>query len=489
MRIDANDHSAFVLPLPYEADSCIYFERIRALDYPILLDSNAQHSFGNFDIITAAPVATIQTLSEALCPTSQTHSYRVTEADSSTSIAHSELKAYLRKLTNTYTSNNTIDSQLIPFISGLFTVASYDYGKSLHIESKAHNYRWPDFFAGLYQWAININHKNQTAYLVADRKIDQALWQQLNALLTANKQHKPLTTSRTPFKCLQDWQSNTTLQDYQNKFKHVNNYILNGDCYQINLAQRFETRFTGDPWQAYKCIKTTSPTPYSAYIELPQGALCSFSPERFIKVQNNLITTQPIKGTRPRGVDKTEDLKLIDDLKHSLKERSENLMIVDLMRNDLSRCAKTGSVRTPALFSIETHPNVHHLVSTVEAELQHDKDCFDLLLNTLPGGSITGAPKKRAIEIIEQLENDARGVYCGTLAYIDRRGNMDSNILIRTVLFEHDKKLERDENQPSETGTAYCWGGGGIVVDSISDNEHHETLIKVENLMHSISQI
>jgi para-aminobenzoate synthetase component 1 len=207
----------------------------------------------------------------------------------------------------------------------------------------------------------------------------------------------------------------------------------------------------------------------------------SLSPERFIQIKNQQVQTQPIKGTRKRGATDEEDKALISDLSNSEKDKAENLMIVDLMRNDLGKCCKQGSIKVPTLFEIETHPNVHHLVSTVTAELPQTgvSASLELLKSSLPGGSVTGAPKKRAMEIIDELESFSRSIYCGSVAYIDNSGNMDSNILIRSLL------LSKEVNE--ENGIVRCWGGGGIVADSKAELEYEESLQKIRNLLDALS--
>ncbi|HBS76988.1 MAG TPA: aminodeoxychorismate synthase component I, partial [Pseudomonas sp.] len=198
----------------------------------------------------------------------------------------------------------------------------------------------------------------------------------------------------------------------------------------------------------------------------------SVSPERFLRVSDRTVETRPIKGTRPRNLDPESDLAQADALMASTKDRAENLMIVDLLRNDLGRSCEIGSVRVPELFCLETYPNVHHLVSSVTGRLDPNKDALDLLTGAFPGGSITGAPKIRAMEIIDELEPTRRSIYCGSLVYLDVRGEMDSSIAIRTLLFRKDG--------------VYCWGGGGIVADSAWQAEYQETLDKVSVLLRTL---
>ncbi|WMR32327.1 anthranilate synthase component I family protein, partial [Metapseudomonas otitidis] len=205
------------------------------------------------------------------------------------------------------------------------------------------------------------------------------------------------------------------------------------------------------------------------------GAIVSLSPERFIRLSQGQVETRPIKGTRPRGLTPDEDLAQADDLLGSPKDRAENLMIVDLLRNDLGRSCRIGSVRVPELFALESYPNVHHLVSAVRGELAEGKDALDLLAGSFPGGSITGAPKIRAMEIIDELEPTRRSIYCGSLLYLDVRGEMDSSIAIRTLLVKD--------------GQASCWGGGGIVADSDWQAEYRESITKVQVLLRTLEAL
>ncbi|HAQ73180.1 MAG TPA: aminodeoxychorismate synthase component I, partial [Pseudomonas sp.] len=215
--------------------------------------------------------------------------------------------------------------------------------------------------------------------------------------------------------------------------------------------------------------RAACPTPYAGFMALEEGAIASLSPERFLRLGAGEVETRPIKGTRPRRTDPHADAAEAQALLASPKDRAENLMIVDLLRNDLGRSCQVGSIRVPELFALESYPNVHHLVSSVVGTLAEGCDAFDLLAGSFPGGSITGAPKIRAMQIIDELEPSDRSIYCGSLLYIDVRGEMDSSIAIRTLLFKDDQ--------------VRCWGGGGIVADSDWQAEYQESIDKVRVLM------
>jgi para-aminobenzoate synthetase component 1 len=260
-----------------------------------------------------------------------------------------------------------------------------------------------------------------------------------------------------------------TKADYGQAFGRILNYIHEGDCYQVNLAQRFSAQASGDAWTAYKHLRSISPAPFAAYLNLPDAQVLSASPERFLEVRDRRVETKPIKGTRPRDADPMQDKANADELQASLKDRAENLMIVDLLRNDIGKNCVPGSVRAEKMFALESFTNVHHLVSTVTGKLAQGHDALHLLRGCFPGGSITGAPKLRSMEIIEELEPNRRGVYCGAIGYIGFDGNMDTNIAIRTAVFSNE--------------TIRFWAGGGIVADSEADKEYRETLDKAANMM------
>ncbi|MFH0935058.1 MAG: aminodeoxychorismate synthase component I, partial [Pseudomonadota bacterium] len=313
---------------------------------------------------------------------------------------------------------------------------------------------------GIYDWAIVVDHQELNARLLSRLRhagTERTLEQVLGKLNSA----KPGTPRGEPLSVRGDVASNFTPDSYRAAFAAVKEYLHEGDCYQVNLAQRFFAQATGDAFPAYLELRKISPAPWSAFLDWPQAQILCASPERFLGVHHGLVQTRPIKGTRPRSADATEDARLKEDLRNHPKDRAENLMIVDLLRNDLGKCCEPGSVQTTRLFEVESYANVHHLVSTIEGRLQNGKTAIDLLRECFPGGSITGAPKLRAMEIIEQLEPQRRGIYCGAIGYIGYDGAMDTNIAIRTLVYSN--------------GVMRCWAGGGIVADSTCEAEYQET--------------
>ncbi len=267
-----------------------------------------------------------------------------------------------------------------------------------------------------------------------------------------------------------DLRSSFTHAGYVAAVARVREYILAGDIFQANLSQRFDAPLEESPWSLYRRLRTRNAAPFAAFLDFPDVTVLSASPERFLSVdERGQVETRPIKGTRPRGVGPEHDAALGQALSESAKDRAENLMIVDLMRNDLSRVCLPGSVRVQELFALERYATVHHLVSTVAGRLAPGRDALDLLRATFPGGSITGAPKLRAMEIITELEASARGVYCGSVGYLSVTGALDTSIAIRTVVV-------RD-------GRLCFSAGGGIIADSDPEQEYRETLDKARGII------
>lgn len=358
----------------------------------------------------------------------------------------------------------------LPFAGGLMGYLGYDFGRRLErLPIQAVNdLQLPDAQLGVYAWALISDHQLGTSHLLFHPALAEGERQRLIALF----EHSAVPAD-APFTLLHPFTADLSEAQYRSAFERIQGYIQAGDCYQVNFAQRFRAPCQGDPWTAYKALRLACPTPFSGFQALGDGeAVLSLSPERFVRVHQGQVETRPIKGTRPRGQTPAEDQALAEDLLSSTKERAENLMIVDLLRNDLGRSCATGSVRVPELFALESYPNVHHLVSSVTGTLAPGNDAFDVLATSFPGGSITGAPKIRAMQIIDELEPTQRALYCGSLLYVDVRGEMDSSIAIRSLLVKD--------------GQVSCWGGGGIVADSEWRSEYNESITKVRVLLQTL---
>jgi para-aminobenzoate synthetase component 1 len=440
-----------IAPLPYCADTGRMFEAVADLPWAVLLDSGRHHpGQSRYDIIAAEPWATLVTRAGAT----------EVRAAANARISPGDPFALLRELLQ---PGSTAGSPP-PFAGGAIGYFGYDLGRRLERLPclAADDEQLPELAVGLYDWAVVIDHLEAKAWLASAGRVAETA-QQWPALV--ERFSRPAAERRrTPFRTLSPVRSNMTRSQYLAAFERIARYIDAGDCYQVNLAQRFEVQAGGDAWCAYQALRAMNPAPYSAYLNLPFAQVLSASPERFLHVRGGRVETRPIKGTRPRSSDPRLDAERAQALRDSAKDRAENLMIVDLLRNDLAKSCRPGSVRVPGLFEVESFANVHHLVSTVTGELAPGRDALDLLRGCFPGGSITGAPKVRAMQIIEELEPHRRGVYCGSIGYIGYDGAMDCNIAIRTLV--------------CRAGCARFWAGGGIVADSVGEDEYQETLDK-----------
>ena len=453
-------------PLPYYTDAFYYFERIRHLESSVLLDSGQPHSEdGRFDIMSAEPLAVLET-----------DHYGIARCPQRRNLAVDPLQAQRELLAGLRVEASDVPEHL-PFKGGLLGYWSYEFSKLMErIPSRARTAlaqemdSMPLSRLGLYDWAIIQDHQERKAWLIATNHRRR----QMLALLTSSR----VTCPAASFALTAPFSPTWTPSDYQQAFDDVHGYIRSGDCYQINLTQRFSAGCEGDSWTAYKHMRAATPAPFSAYMSWcrdgEEQAVLSVSPERFIQVQGRVVTAQPIKGTRPRGTTPEEDQRNADELKNSAKDRAENVMIVDLLRNDIGHVCEPGSVRVPFLTNCISYENVHHLVSTVTGLLAQSRSAFDLFQACFPGGSITGAPKIRAMEIIEQLEPCQRSVYCGAIGYIDTRGNMDTSIAIRTAVLN--------------AAAIHLWGGGGIVEDSLVSAEYAESVTKIRHLIKALQQ-
>lgn len=378
-----------------------------------------------------------------------------------------ELKKYKVK-------NNTH----LPFVGGAVGYLSYDLGNYLEKLPKTakDDTNVYDLYFGFYNYVIVIDHLEGKTYIATP---DLDIEKEKTILKLVEEKIKDAELRGIDNICYEEknidsikLKSNFTKEEFKNAVKKVQNYIKQGDIYQANLTQRFSGKTNLSSYELYRDLRRISPAPFGAYLNFEGYNILSNSPERFIKCINNKIETRPIKGTRPRGINKEEDLRLQEELKNSEKDRAELLMIVDLERNDIGRISKIGSVKVPELFVIEPYANVNHLVATVVGEIEDNKDCIDVIKATFPGGSITGAPKIRAMEIIDELEPTQRNVYTGSIGYIGFNGDMDLNIAIRTIVKEDDN--------------VYFQVGGGMTWDSNPDDEYQETLDKAKSIMKAL---
>ena len=450
--------------LPYQPDSCHYFELVRHLPWAVFLDSTKNTSQDNrYDIIAADPFLTLCTKGEKTVIEQRSGHKKTSELDPF-HLLQLQLKSFPIQRTTS-----------LPFCGGAIGHFGYDLGRRIEKlpNIAIDNEEAADMLVGIYDWAIITDHQKKQSYIASYElhSETQSQWSSLLGLL--NRQEKKANAILSVSGTLR---SQLSLKQYQTAFNKIKRYIREGDCYQVNLAKRFEVDARGDPWHAYKLLREQNAAPFSAFFSAPELTLLSSSPERLLKVHNRQVETKPIKGTRRRDLtDPIRDKALATELEQSIKDRAENLMIVDLLRNDLGKVCKLGSISVPKPFALESFATVHHLVTTITGSLAEKQDAIGLLRACFPGGSITGAPKLRAMEIIEELEPDRRGPYCGSIAYIGFDGNMDSNILIRTLAYNNNKLR--------------FWAGGGIVTDSKVNDEYQEIHDKAAALLALIEQL
>ena len=448
--------------IPYQSNSEALFECLRDLPDAIWLDSGKPRSLqGRFDIISACPQTIIEANAE--------HSYLLQDNHRSET-----QKNPFDIATDLLNEIQPIDQPKdAPFVCGLLGYFGYDFGRQSESiqSSKPCATELPDLRLGLYLWSLVIDHELRKNILYFHPSCPLELQQKIRTLLT----EKPKIAD-TGFALKETFQATVSKERYIDAISQVKQYITDGDCYQVNYAQHLSAPFEGDLWQAYKDLRNANPAPYSAFWQWQDQAILSLSPERFIQTQldNGSIKaeTKPIKGTVLRGKTVEEDQENAIRLLNSDKDRAENLMIVDLLRNDLGKTCIAGSINVPKLFDLESFPNVHHLVSTVTGVLKTDSSPLSLLQGCFPGGSITGAPKKRSMEIIDELEPIQRSVYCGSIGYICASNQMDTNIAIRTVV--------------ADNAALHCWGGGGIVADSDADSEFEESMNKIRLILQTL---
>lgn len=455
-------------PLTYHHDSSLLFERLAQQPWAMLLDSGqainsstgkAGSQYGRYDILVAEPFITLVTRGKK---TTITQNNKIeTSSEDPFLLLKNILKQYPIAPTD------------LPFTGGALGYFAYDLGRSLEkLPSIAINEtQLPEMMVGIYDWTIVVDHRQKSCHLLSNafQETTKANWHALSARFDSPYQAQ----DEEAFVVTSPVQSNLPEPAYKQAFAKIKAYITAGDCYQVNLAQRFSASVQGDSWQMYKKLRQASPAPFMAYMQLPLNERDSFqvlsnSPERFLQTTGKHVETRPIKGTRPRSSDPQQDMAYSKELLTSAKDKAENVMIVDLLRNDLGKNCEIGSVTTSKLFQLQSFANVHHLVSIVVGKLKDNKTAVDILRGCFPGGSITGAPKLRAMQIIEELEPHRRGVYCGAIGYIGFDGNMDTNIAIRTVVIA--------KNNLS------FYAGGGIIADSDVAKEYAETLDKASSI-------
>jgi len=472
------------VPDPMDAAECF-----ADLPYLLLLDSTAdEQRTGRFSFLAADPSAVVRSRGS--------NAERLDAPGDRWSPISTDALAEARRWLELFRLDQV--PGLPPFQGGAAGYIGYDWGATLERLPSARydDLRLWDVSLGLYDWVIAWDHCEKTAWIVSTGMPETASGREARARERSDMVRTRLAagpaarrnvgspTAETPtapsypvigVEAAEEirLRSTFTHRGYLSAVARVREYILAGDIFQANLSQRFQAPLSETPVALYRRLRRSNPAAFGAYLDFGEVQVLSASPERFLKVSGNGVETRPIKGTRPRGLGPMHDALLGQVLTESEKDRAENVMIVDLLRNDLSRVCVPGTVLVPELFALEQHPTVHHLVSTVVGELEPGRDPVDLLRATLPGGSITGAPKVRAMEIIAELEPTRRGIYCGSLGYLSVTGDMDTSIAIRTAVVQK--------------GTVYFQAGGGIVADSEPEAEYRETLDKARGIIRALA--
>ena len=476
---------SIVIELPGVPDPALCCAHLAGLPYRLWLDSATPGTrLGQYTFLTGDPIAVVRSKG-----------------------ADADIVASVRTMLAPHCREPL--AGLPPFQGGAAGYIAYDWGRVLERlpACRYDDLALPDVVLGIYDWVIARDHSASRAWLIStgmpetnEASRERRARERADAVRARLDHHRGTDGVRSVINSEPDkvrhtdtsvlmhaptypvergwWdprlevRSSFTHAGYLDAVRRVRDYILAGDIFQANLSQRFEAPLTEPPWNLYLRMRARNAAPFAAFFETPEATIVSASPERFLRVgSDGHVETRPIKGTRPRGFGPEHDGLLGQALSESEKDRAENLMIVDLMRNDLSRVCQPGTVRAPELFALEHYATVHHLVSTVVGQLDPARDALDLLGAAFPGGSVTGAPKVRAMEIIAELEPSQRSVYCGSLGYLSVTGALDSSIAIRTVI------------APAGRDRVYFNAGGGIVADSDPEQEYRETLHKARGMI------
>ena len=454
------------LPVAIELDCALptadLFERYLDLPYPVLLDAARPDPAGRrFSYITADPFTVV---------TSKGRSVRVESGGEERVLTGNPFEV-LAGLLSKYRSPTLPD--LPPFQGGAAGYFAYELGRHLErLPCQAQDdLNLPEMCVGLYSWVIARNEVDGRTWIVssgipsgglatgdrarAEEELERVRARTLVPSSVQAAQREPKASGLA---------TNMTRQEYMRALSAIKRYIVAGDIYQVNFSQRFEAELDGEAWQLYRRLRTINPAPFGSFLGHPDVAVLSASPELFLESTGEEVSSRPMKGTRPRSTSMAEDRRLAAELAASVKDRAENVMIVDLVRNDLGRVCEPGTVLTTQLFGIEQYETVHQMVSVVNGRLTSGVSALDLLKACFPGGSVTGAPKIRAMEIIDSLEPTQRSVYYGAIGYIGFDGAMSMSMPIRIMLVKD--------------GRVYFQVGGGIVYDSDPEAEYQETLDK-----------
>lgn len=428
------------------------------LPYPVLLDSpQSGNTPARYSYLAADPFMVVRSKGQRVW----------VEKRGEISVVEGSPFDVLRDLLGLYKTAPV--PELPPFQGGAIGYLAYELAHHLELLPSAaeDNLGLPELNIAFYDWVVARDEITGKTWAIATSLTDGGEAGARGRLdWIEDCVHKPPATASPsgPAVIASLVASNFTKDAYVRAVRTVKDYIAAGDVYQVNISQRFEANITGDPWQLYRRLRHVNPSPFSAFLGFPEVSVLSASPEEFLKLEDGLLRTRPMKGTRPRGVSASEDRKVASELLASKKDRAENVMIVDLMRSDLGRVCVPGSIAVPELFAIEEYPTVYQMVSTVTGRTRAGVGPVEVLEACFPGGSVTGAPKIRAMEIIDEIEPVQRSIYCGSIGYIGFDGSMLMSIPIRNILVADDR--------------AYVQVGGGIVADSDPGAEYRESLDK-----------
>ena len=442
--------------MPYVSDSSIYFEAIANDPWSCYLDSGIQDDLdenisdkSRYDIIVSHPFI------------------KIIADESTVSIEENNLKKITKEnpfnVLEGILANFNIQETSLPFAGGALGYFSYELSQSSIKKNKDH-VGMPLMMIGIYDWALIVDHQEKTA-CIASHLINKDTKDYLTTLTKKLKSVKP---NNQLFKINSNIKSLLNFEAYDLMVNKILSFIKEGDVYQINISNKYIVSCEGNSWTGYKKLREINRAPFMAYFHFDDFDILCGSPERFIQSHSKRVETRPIKGTEPRDINPIKDKENAEKLLASEKDRAENLMIVDLLRNDLSKNCIPGSVNVKALCELKSYSNVHHLESIIEGVLKPHSTLTKLLKDCFPGGSITGTPKKRSMEIISNLEPHRRDIYCGSIGYIGFNHNMDTNIAIRTL-------VRKDNN-------IHFYSGGGIVAQSNSKNEFDEISFKASNI-------
>ncbi|MBL4805075.1 MAG: aminodeoxychorismate synthase component I [Alphaproteobacteria bacterium] len=452
----------FIRELPFK-DPIAVFSALQHLPYSIIFDSaDREHPNARYSFIVSHPIETLEYKDGEML---------VTNWEEQTRIEGEPFKIVQDRLKHWIPESEPAKG-MPPFQGGAAGYFGYDVGRALEDipEDAKDSPDLPDLALGIYDQVMAFDHEKDQAWIITHApSYHEARKKQDYLLYLISRPHEV-----APFEgAYMKWESNFDAPDYVDMVGKVIEYIKDGDIFQACVAQRFDAELPEgfDRFSHYCHMREVNAAPFAAFMNCGDVAISSASPERFLTVKDRKVETRPIKGTRPHIANETLDRRYRKDLEESEKERAENTMIVDLLRNDLSKSCLAKSVEVTELCKLETFASVHHLVSTVRGTLKKNKSALDLLKGCFPGGSISGCPKIRAMEIIEELEPTRRGPYCGAFGYVGFNGNMDSNILIRTLVYENNKVSFQV--------------GGGITADSCPDAEYQETFDKAEGIFRS----